>query len=223
MAPTLRAIADGVWQIPLTPRDGINAYLLEDVLVDAGIARSGPPLVAALSGRAISAHTITHAHLDHVGGSRHVVDALGVPMWAPTSDADAVESGVLPAPPGRFAAILAPLLRVGAVPVQRRLAEGDEVAGFTVLDVPGHSPGHIAFWRESDRVLVAGDVFNSMNLITTRRGLRPPPGLLNADTERNRRSMRRLAELEPALALFGHGPPVREAGPKLRAVVDGLG
>ena len=46
-------------------------------------------------------------------------------------------------------------------PVDRKLNEGDEVAGFRVIDVPGHSAGHVAFWRESDRVLVLGDVLPS--------------------------------------------------------------
>ncbi len=54
-------------------------------------------------------------------------------------------------------------------PVARRLREGDEVAGFVVLDVAGHSPGHIALWREADRTLVCGDVFSNAP------SLRPPP------------------------------------------------
>ncbi len=45
--------------------------------------------------------------------------------------------------------------------VDRALAEGDEVAGFRVLDTPGHSPGHVAYWRESDGVLICGDVMRS--------------------------------------------------------------
>ena len=45
-------------------------------------------------------------------------------------------------------------------PFDRRLREGDEVAGFTVLETPGHAPGHVAFWREADRVLILGDVLN---------------------------------------------------------------
>jgi glyoxylase-like metal-dependent hydrolase (beta-lactamase superfamily II) len=42
--------------------------------------------------------------------------------------------------------------------VDRVLREGDEVGGFTVIEPPGHAPGHISFWRESDRTLVLGDV-----------------------------------------------------------------
>ncbi len=39
---------------------------------------------------------------------------------------------------------------------------------------PGHTPGHLAFWRESDRALVLGDVLFNMNLMTLRPGLRRP-------------------------------------------------
>ncbi len=88
--------------------------------------------------------------------------------------------------------------------VARRLREGDEVAGFTVLDVPGHSPGHIALWRASDGVLLCGDVFFNL------RRTGPPPNLLTVDPELNRQSMRRLADLRPALVLFGHGQPLRD-------------
>jgi glyoxylase-like metal-dependent hydrolase (beta-lactamase superfamily II) len=97
-----------------------------------------------------------------------------------------------------------------AHPDARRLEEGDEVGGFTVLDVPGHSPGHVAYWREADRVLVLGDVLNNMDVATGIRGLREPKGIFTPDPARNRRSARRLAALEPALVCFGHGPPLRD-------------
>jgi glyoxylase-like metal-dependent hydrolase (beta-lactamase superfamily II) len=94
--------------------------------------------------------------------------------------------------------------------VDRPLREGDEVAGFTVLDVPGHSAGHVAFWRESDRVLVLGDVLNNMDVMTGRRGLHEPKVFFTPDPARNRESIHRLAALEPRLACFGHGPPLRD-------------
>ncbi len=215
----MEQLADGVHRIALLPRDAINAYVIGDVLVDAGIKQSGAKVVAALRGRPVAAHALTHAHPDHVGGSRHVVDALGVPLWAPAGDAADVEAGRPRPVPGRFGALLARAGAFAAVPVGRRLQEGDDVgAGFTVLDVPGHSPGHVAFWREADRVLVAGDVFFNLNLLTLRPGLSPPAKTLTFDPLQNGRSMRRLADLEPSLALFGHGPPVRDAAAKLRAV-----
>src|SRR4029450_1635631 len=113
-----------------------------------------------------------------------------------------------------------PLLRRLApypgTPVARQLREGDEIGhGFTVLETPGHSAGHVAFWRERDRVLIAGDVLFNLHLSTLRPGLREPPKVLTIDPERNRTSARRLADLQPELVLFGHGPPLRDAA-KLR-------
>ena len=95
-------------------------------------------------------------------------------------------------------------------PVARRLNEGDEVAGFKVLHVPGHSDGHVALWRESDRALVVGDVLTNVNMRTGRTELHEPQTFFTPDPARNRESARRLAELEPALVCFGHGPPLRD-------------
>src|SRR5205823_12844163 len=66
-------------------------------------------------------------------------------------------------------------------PVARALVEGDEVAGFTVLEVPGHAPGHVAYWRESDRVLILGDVLNNMNVRTGVPGLHEPLAIFTPD------------------------------------------
>jgi glyoxylase-like metal-dependent hydrolase (beta-lactamase superfamily II) len=79
-----------------------------------------------------------------------------------------------------------------------------------VLEVPGHSAGHVAFWRESDRVLVAGDVFNTANPFTGLPGLRLPYDFFTPDPAENRRSAKRLAALEPSLMLVGHGAPLRD-------------
>jgi glyoxylase-like metal-dependent hydrolase (beta-lactamase superfamily II) len=101
------------------------------------------------------------------------------------------------------------------------MREGDEVAGFNVLDVPGHSPGHVAYWRERDRVLIAGDVLNNMDLRTGIPGLHEPPVAFTNDPARNRESARKLAALGPALVCFGHGPPLRDPS-KLSRFAGGL-
>jgi glyoxylase-like metal-dependent hydrolase (beta-lactamase superfamily II) len=104
-------------------------------------------------------------------------------------------------------------------PVDRALKEGDEVAGFTVLEVPGHSTGHVAYWRESDRVLIAGDVLTNMDTLTGVPGLHEPKRIFTPDPARNRESARRLAALEPAVVVFGHGAPLRDT----RKFVDFVG
>ena len=62
-----------------------------------------------------------------------------------------------------------------AHPVARELREGDQLGEWTVIETPGHSPGHVVFWRESDRTLIMGDVLVNMNLLTTAPGLAEPP------------------------------------------------
>jgi glyoxylase-like metal-dependent hydrolase (beta-lactamase superfamily II) len=98
------------------------------------------------------------------------------------------------------------------------LREGDEVAGFRVLDVPGHSPGHVAYWRESDRVLVCGDVMWGYNPFLLAGKIMEPWPFINPDNAKNRESARRLAALEPALVCFGHGKPVRDTARFVAAV-----
>jgi hydroxyacylglutathione hydrolase len=214
----MHQVADGVWQVPLAPRDAVNAYMLGDVLVDAGTKGMGRRLPAKLEGRAVAAHALTHAHPDHVGGSKAVVDALGVPFWAPAGDAAACEAGLAVGGPGRVSQLAARAGRFPPVPVARRLTEGDEVAGFTVLDAPGHSPGHIAFWREADRVLVCGDVWFHISFATLRPKLTAPFALPTVDPARNRESMARLAALRPDVVCFGHGPVLRDAAERLRVL-----
>jgi hydroxyacylglutathione hydrolase len=86
------------------------------------------------------------------------------------------------------------------------------VAGFEVLEVPGHSPGALAFWRARDRVLVCGDVVANFGLHPSRPRLLLAPAALSWDDQANRRSARRLAELRPRLACFGHGFAVSDPG-----------
>lgn len=220
----MRRLVEDVFQIPLMPRDAVNAYVIGDVLVDAGYALHGGKVVKAVAGHPIGAHVLTHAHVDHAGGSKRVCERLGLQVWCGAADADAVRTGrmVGPGPGGPLGAVLGLYARFPAAPVGRELREGDEIGpGFTVLDVPGHSPGHIALWRERDRVLVCGDVFFNMHIVTTIAGLHEPPSLFTPDVPGNRRAAKRLAELEPSVALFGHGPPLRDPS-KLKAFADAL-
>jgi hydroxyacylglutathione hydrolase len=203
------------------PPHAINIYLIGDMLIDAGSRHAAPRILRQLRGRPVSAHALTHAHADHQGSSHRVCETLGIPLWCGELDAEAVQGGRIrkrmPAHP--LNSLIALVFPGPAHPVDRRLHEGDEVAGFTVLHVPGHCAGHIAFWRESDRVLVCGDVFTNIDTITGIPGLHEPKACFTPDPARNRQSMRRLAALEPELVCFGHGAPLRSPG-QLKAFTD---
>ena len=218
----MHRVAEDVFHIPLSPRDGVNAYLLGEVVVDAGTKGAGRRLVRALQGHAVGAHALTHAHPDHAGGSKRVVDAFEVPVWVGERDRADVESGRPLIADSWAKPAMTRLARYPPVAVARSLREGDVVGpGFVVLETPGHSPGHVSYWRESDRTLVCGDVLFNMNIVTTARGLREPPAMFTPDPARNRDSARRLAALEPELVLFGHGPPLRDPS-ILKEFVDAL-
>jgi glyoxylase-like metal-dependent hydrolase (beta-lactamase superfamily II) len=211
----MRELAPGLSQLSGFPPQGINVYLMGDVLVDAATRHAGRRILRQLKGRQVTAHALTHAHPDHQGASHEVCTELGIPFWVGDADADAAEDPRLieeRQPKTKLNGVISRFWTGPGHPVGRRLREGDEVAGFTVLDVPGHSAGHVAYWRESDRVLVLGDVLNNMNVLTGRRGLYEPKWFFTPDPARNRESIRRVAALEPSLVVFGHGPPLRDPG-----------
>ena len=58
----MHQVAEGVSQIPLAPRNLMNAYLLGDVLVDAGTPQSAKKLLSSLKGHTVNAHALTHGH-----------------------------------------------------------------------------------------------------------------------------------------------------------------
>jgi glyoxylase-like metal-dependent hydrolase (beta-lactamase superfamily II) len=209
----MRELATDLFLLRGFPPNAINVYLAGDVLIDAATRQARRRILRQIRGRPVSAHALTHAHPDHQGSSHALCEQLGIPLWCGAGDVAAMET------PGGISNLQAPgwLNRFQARfwtgpphPVARPLREGDEVAGFAVLDVPGHSPGHVAYWRESDRVLILGDVLNNMNLMTGVPGLQEPPKVFTPDPARNRISARKLIALEPELVCFGHGPPLRD-------------
>ncbi len=210
----METIAPDLLLLPSRPRYGFNAYLMGDVLVDAGTRHARRRILRALDGHVPAAHALTHAHADHQGASAALCEQLGLELWCGAADSDAMASGDL-----RPGVPLNPVTRAQlrwwagpAHPVARRLRDGDEVGGFTVLETPGHSPGHVAFWREADRTLVAGDVLFGQSPAGGRPGLHEPPRMFTPDPARNRDAIRRLAALKPAVVCFGHGPPARDPG-----------
>jgi glyoxylase-like metal-dependent hydrolase (beta-lactamase superfamily II) len=207
----VREIAPDVYHLALMPLSSVNAYLAGGVLFDAGVRSSAKQILRALEGRPVQVHTLTHVHPDHQGSTHAVCTALRLPLWVGAADADVME-GAAPMwmPDNPVARFTAATWSGPPHPVDRRLKEGDAVGRFAVIETPGHSAGHLAFWDEAARVLVLGDVLRNMSYLTLARGLREPPAAFTPDPARNRASARRLLGLRPALVLFGHGPPLRD-------------
>ena len=211
----MRELAEEVWQLSGFPPNSVNVYVLGDVLIDSGLALDRRRILGQIADRPIAAHALTHAHIDHYGSSHAICQRLDLPLWCGRRDVEAVESGRMLGAGGRM------LPAAKAHPVARALQEGDEVAGFTVLDTPGHSPGHVSYWRESDRVLVCGDVMWGFNPFLLSGEIREPFRFVSPDHRLNRESARRLAALQPSLVCFGHGPPLRDGG-RFAAAVERL-
>jgi glyoxylase-like metal-dependent hydrolase (beta-lactamase superfamily II) len=209
----MKQLAPDVYMLSGFPPNAINVYVVGDVLIDAATRQAERRILRQLRGRTLSAHALTHAHPDHQGSSHAICERLQIPLWCGQGDVPAMEiPGAIRNPKApRWLNLLQERMWTGPPhPVARALHEGDEVAGFTVLETPGHSTGHVSYWRESDRVLIVGDVLGNVNFLTGIPGLNTPPDLFTPDVARNHESARRLAALEPTLACFGHGAPLRD-------------
>ncbi len=217
-------VAPDLWRFALQRPDVLNVYLAGDVLIDAGAPFTVRKLIASLQDHPPSAHALTHAHFDHQGGSHAVCEAFGAPLWCGAGDRNAAETGdwtqLLPNPDGWVARTSHRVAGPGH-PVTRVLAEGDQLGDFTVVETPGHTPGHLAFWRERDRILILGDVLFHRNPVTRRPGLREPFGFATRNPSANRESARKLAALEPLVVCFGHGEPLTDVA-RFQEFVAGL-
>ena len=120
-----------------------------------------------------------------------------------------------------------------AYPVARRqadtlLGDSDRIlapgGALTVVSCPGHTPGHVAYYREQDGLLFSGDAI--LNIIPVRRvtGLSLPIRMLSDNWTQTKRSAQLLARLRPQTLLSGHGWPLtQDLAARLAAWADGLG
>ena len=219
----MKYLAPGVWRLKQFPAPTINVYLAEDVLIDAGTRWDRGRVFSEIGGRSLSMLALTHVHPDHQGVAKDVCEARGVPLACHRDDVDAME-GRRPVQEAQADHPLNRLIdRVWCGPphrVDRVLGEGDEVAGFRVVHAPGHARGEVIFFPDSDRVAICGDVIRNMSYATGLPGIKEPPDFFNFDSDQNRRSIRKLAELNPALILPGHGPAVTDMAAFERFVSD---
>jgi steroid delta-isomerase-like uncharacterized protein len=209
-------VAQGVWVVQGQP-GRCNVYLIEDdgevTLFDAGartMTRSVASAAAKLGG--IRRVVLGHGHTDHRG----TAPALGAPVYChPNEVQDAEGSGGFRYwPPGL--AGLPPGMRQlhrlfhryawdgGPVKIAGTVQEGDQIAGFEVIELPGHAPGQIGLWRASDRLALSTDCFYVIDMWGRDCAPNLPMDLYNYDTEQARASLLKLAALDPAIAWPGH-------------------
>jgi glyoxylase-like metal-dependent hydrolase (beta-lactamase superfamily II) len=209
----MKRLADDLDILDGFPPFAINIYVIGGVLVDCGTRFATGRILRQVRGRTLTAVALTHVHADHQGACHEVCTTLGLPLWCGARDADAMETEGLMLqrmPKSWLREKISKQWQGPPHPVSRQLREGDEVGGFQVLETPGHTTGHVAFWREADRTLIMGDVLTNMHIGTGFPGLYEPLAIFTIDPAQNRDSARRLAALEPRLVCFGHGKPLRD-------------
>jgi glyoxylase-like metal-dependent hydrolase (beta-lactamase superfamily II) len=214
--------------LPTGPRH-VHCYLVDGTLFDTGLGVGDAPWKAV----EVERIAITHFHPDHVGGAAAAAAVTGAPVfqggldyaqcervwgsddWPERMAAWFRKHGV----PGDVADELieqghafAPFIRYALDP--DLLYEGSTLAGWQVLELPGHADGHLGFLR--DGVLVAGD--HLLQPISPAVGLYPdsrpdPLGDYLASLERT-------IELAPRVVYPGHGEPIHDPAARARELVD---
>lgn len=206
----MKLIAKDVYHLSLMPRNSINCYIIEGVLIDSGIRSSYKKISSSLKKTKIHAHVLTHAHADHQGCSAKICAVFNLPLHCHQNEVERAETGFVTKDyPSDENLITRFQQKYWAGPghkVDKTLKEMDWIGNFRVIETPGHSSGHISLFRENDGVLIVGDVATNMNLLTTFKGLHLPPDLFTSDQSENIRSLNKLASLNPRLICFGHGP-----------------
>ena len=200
------------------------------VLIDAGLPGSAPWILAAAEERFgpwahPAAVILTHGHFDHVGALHSLLEKWDVPVYAhplelpyltgrspypppdPTVGGGAMASlsRFYPRGPYNFTNRVQPLPADGSVP---------GMPGWRWIHTPGHTPGHVSLYRDSDRSLIAGDAFvttkqeSAIAALTQRPGIHGPPAYFTPDWVAARRSVEQLVALQPLRVATGHGPPM---------------
>jgi hydroxyacylglutathione hydrolase len=227
------SVADGVWLLRGGLLRTMNVYLVEEpdgsgvTVYDAGEkGMAGAIVAAALRFGGITRVVLGHADTDHRGTApalRAYADVIchldAVAQAQGSGGRDYWRMDELP-----------PDVRLlhgfnhrfvwdgGPVHIDGTVKEGDAIAGFEVIDLPGHAPGLIGLWRARDRVALVSDCF----YMTDMHGRPQPPAVpldaYNLDTAQARQSLAKLAALRPAIALPGHLGPL--TGPDVAAQLE---
>jgi glyoxylase-like metal-dependent hydrolase (beta-lactamase superfamily II) len=238
----MREIAPGVALIPTLI---VNAYLVGDraawVLVDACTPGQERRIIRAAErrfgrGARPRAILLTHGHFDHAGSAGPLADRWGVPIYAHSLELPYL-AGQSRYPPFDFSSPEF-FTRIARFFPTATVNLGTRVAAFApnaplpglpdweIVETPGHTPGHVAFFRRADAVLLAGDAVTTMNLdsffatVTRRRRMCRPPVPATPDWKNAEKSVRALAALRPSLIAAGHGLPMPGAATELSRLAE---
>ncbi|MBA2737927.1 MAG: MBL fold metallo-hydrolase [Pyrinomonadaceae bacterium] len=233
----LSQIAEGVFHTKII---FVNSYFVDTpenapgsfVLVDTGLPFAAGKIRRAVenrygAGARPTAIVLTHGHFDHAGSVLDLAEEWNVPVYAHRLEMPYL-TGVSDYPPqdptvGGALAQMARLFPHSGIDLKNRvhaLPENGEIEamrGWRAIHTPGHTAGHLSLWRESDRVLLAGDALATLNQdswisnLTEKQEFHTPPAPFTTDWQAARRSVELLADLEPNVVAAGHGKPIQDA------------
>jgi glyoxylase-like metal-dependent hydrolase (beta-lactamase superfamily II) len=215
------------------PVGRVNVYFIgrpgsDWILVDTGTPHHAREVRAASEARygrtRPRAIVLTHGHFDHSGNAWELAQEWDVPVYAHplelpylTGRANYPQRDPLV---GGFLGIISIFLpKTERIVAGRVAALPEQIPGFADwrwLHTPGHSPGHISLFRESDGTLVAGDAVATVNMETLRELIAETPELsrgpipFNCDWQATIESIRTLAQLRPRVIAAGHGLPMSD-------------
>lgn len=206
----------------------------EWVLVDTGVSGSKTSITRAAEARFGSssrprAIIQTHGHFDHIGALEELSAEWDVPIFAHPEEFPYLNGTKSYPPPdtaagGGIMPKLALLFPRSPINVSDRLVAVPEdgsvppMPDWSWLHTPGHTPGHISLWRESDRSLIAGDAFittgqeSAYEVAIQQPEMHGPPRYFTPDWVSAGASVSKLAALEPRLVVTGHGRPAAGEG-----------
>ncbi|MBW3623960.1 MAG: MBL fold metallo-hydrolase [Armatimonadetes bacterium] len=204
------------------------------VLVDTGVGPCADMITRAAEerfgpGARPTAILLTHGHFDHVGAVQTLAERWDVPVYAHEMELPYLtgRSDYPPADPtvgGGAMAWLSFMYPRRAINLDARVvplpADGSvpPLPGWRAVHTHGHTPGHVSLFRESDRVLIAGDAVVTTHqesaisaLTQSPQEVWRPPAYMTTNWINARRSVVELAALNPSVIATGHGQPMRGA------------
>lgn len=198
-----------------------NACLVsapEVVLFDSGLPGDGPAILAYLAKvgvgpQDLAAIVLTHADPSHAGGAPWLRRNTAAQILASAQEAASLRAAPLGV---TLRSVWRSVLQIGGrapetFAVDGNVGEGDQIAGLHVIATPGHTPGHLSFFRAADGLLIAGDAVR-----VSGRDILAPAFWASQSEIRARLSIARLADLPVRLLIPGHGAPYRDPGAELR-------
>jgi glyoxylase-like metal-dependent hydrolase (beta-lactamase superfamily II) len=228
----------------------VNLYIIGEpigenskwILVDTGLSHSANAIMQEakrLYGENCPPQAIilTHGHFDHVGSLIQLADHWNVPVYAhslelpyltgkkdyPAAD-PTVGEGLISEMSFLFPNNGIDLgHRIHTLPEDGSIPSMPE---WQWIHTPGHTPGHISLFRKSDGILIAGDAITTvkqeslLSVLTQKQDLNGPPAYFTTDWNEAEKSVKKLRQLKPSLAITSHGAPMK--GDELMIALESL-